>query len=96
MTWWTYVQRVSGSASAREIASKTGIGATSVNRWQTSEPKPQSVAVFCRSYGRPPLEGFVAAGFLTEDEAGVNEIPMDLDYVPGEVLIAALAKRLTY
>ncbi|KAB8186947.1 XRE family transcriptional regulator [Nonomuraea phyllanthi] len=96
MSWWTYVQQIAGQASAREISRRTGIGQTSVNRWQHASPKPENVATFARTYERPVLEAFVAAGFLTEEEAGTTEIPTDLTYVPGEVLIAEMKRRLKY
>ncbi|MCC5574558.1 hypothetical protein IMZ11_02745 [Microtetraspora sp. AC03309] len=96
MSWWEYVQRVAGTASPSEIGRRTGIGQSSVGRWQLSSPKVESVAAFAKAYERPVLEAFIAAGFLTEEEAGVSEIPTDLSYVPGEVLVAELARRLKY
>jgi hypothetical protein len=96
VTWWEYVQRIAGTASPSEISRRTGIGQSSVGRWGSSSPKPESVAAFARAYERPVLEAFVAAGFLTEEEAGTSEIPMDLTYVPGEVLLEELKRRLKH
>ena len=64
MTWWNYVQRVTGGASRAEIAHRLGISPSSVGRWKTSEPKPESVRTFAVEYRRPVAEAFVAAGFL--------------------------------
>lgn len=96
MTWWEYVQRIAGTASPSEISRRTGIGQSSIGRWGSSSPKPENVAVFARAYERPVLEAFVAAGFLTEEEAGTKEIPSDLTYVPGEALLAEMKRRLKY
>lgn len=96
VTWWEYVQRIAGTSSPSEIGRRTGIGQSSIGRWDSSSPKPESVATFARTYERPVLEAFVAAGFLTEEEAGTTEIPTDLSYVPGEVLIAEMKRRLKY
>lgn len=74
MTWWEYVQRIAGSATSSEISRRTGINQSSITRWQISSPRPESVAAFARAYGRPVLEAFIAAGFLTEEEAQVTQI----------------------
>lgn len=89
MDWWTYVQRTAGQASAREISRRTGIGQTSVNRWQHASPKPENVATFARTYQRPILEAFVAAGFLTEEEAQ-TEVPADVKSLPTDDLVGDL------
>lgn len=94
MTWWTYVQRVAGSASAREISRRTGIGQTSVNRWQTSSPKPESVVTFAETYGRPVLEAFVAAEFLTDEQAKVTTVKADLSEFSADELLEEIRRRI--
>jgi hypothetical protein len=94
MTWWTYVQRVAGSASAREISRRTGIGQTSVNRWQTSSPKPESVATFAEAYDRPVLEAFIGAGFLTDEQAKVTTVKADLSDFSADDLLAEIRRRI--
>jgi transcriptional regulator with XRE-family HTH domain len=69
MTWWKYVLKTSGEASQVEIAQRVGISPASISRWKESAPKPENVAAFARAYNRPVLEAFVAAGFLSADEA---------------------------
>lgn len=71
MTWWTYVQRHAAGARNAHIAAAIGITPSSVGRWSSgSNPDPAQAAAFARAYGRPVLEAFVAAGFLTPREAG--------------------------
>lgn len=94
MSWWTYVQRVAEGASAREIARRSGIGQTSVNRWQTSDPKPESVRAFAHAYGRPVMEALIAAGIVDKDDAEVRELPADLSSVSTEALLAELRRRI--
>lgn len=70
VTWWDYVRSVAGaSASNAEIARMLDLSPSSVGRWQTSRPDPATAAAFARSYGRPVLEAFVAAGFLSAQDA---------------------------
>lgn len=73
VSWADYVKRISGDDVNRVIASKIGITEPSVARWKNGAIKtPDAVqaAVFARAYRRPVLEAFVAAGFLTAEEAG--------------------------
>ena len=70
MPWWAYVQRHSRRSTNVAIAAAVGFTASSVGRWKVSTPDPAHTAAFARSYGRPVLEAFVAAGYLTPEEAG--------------------------
>lgn len=72
MSWWEFVTRVAGAGRQRDITDVTGIDATEVTRWKNEgkTPSPQKAAAFARGYGVPVLEAFLAAGFLTADEAG--------------------------
>ena len=70
MSWWTYVTRISGTESPKVMASRTGIDAPNFSKWKGGQiPGPQIAATFARAYGRPVLEAFVAADFLTAAEA---------------------------
>lgn len=70
MTWWAYVRKHSGGAPNAHIASAVGVTPSSVGRWgRGSSPDPAQAAAFARAYDRPVLEAFIAAGFLTPDEA---------------------------
>lgn len=70
MTWWAYVQRHAEGENNSVIARKVGLTPSSVGRWaKDTRPDPIPAAAFARAYGRPVLEAFVAAGFLTPEEA---------------------------
>lgn len=94
MTWWTYVQRVAGEASAREIARRTGIGQTSVNRWQIASPKPENVRAFANAYGRSVVEAMLAAEILTRDDVTVTEVQADLGEIETDLLLAEIRRRI--
>lgn len=72
--WSTYVRAVSGGVTQREVAEKVGvISQPTVSRWMNDGPQQADVgniAAFCNAYDRDPIEGFVAAGLLTEEQAG--------------------------
>ena len=69
--WWTYVQKHAGGETNAKIGERVGVTGPSVGRWaKGSTAGPAQAAEFARQYGRPVLEAFVAAGFLTPQEAG--------------------------
>lgn len=94
MTWWEYVQRIAKTNSPSEIGRRTGIGQSSIGRWDSASPKPESVSAFARAYGRPVLEAFVEAGFLTKEEAQMTEAPPDLSKVKVEDLLNEAIRRV--
>lgn len=69
---------VAGTANQTEIAKRAGLTQPSVNRWQTTVPRPANVVAFARAYERPVLEAFVAAGWLSEDDVQMIEAPRNL------------------
>lgn len=69
--WAAYVARVS-TGPQTDIAKRVGVNQATISRWRTGKEVPvvaTKVAAFSRAFGRSPLEGFVAAGMLEEDEA---------------------------
>lgn len=72
MTWWDYVSRIAKGETQERIARRINVTSPSVGRWKTSAPKPENVAAFARAYGRPVLEAFIAAGFLSETDAAAQ------------------------
>lgn len=72
--WSAYVRAVSPRAERQEdIAAKIGVKQATVSRWLTGKSVPDEgapVAAFAKAYGRNVLEAFVAAGLLTEEDAG--------------------------
>lgn len=95
--WWDYVQQVAKGAKQAEIAEKAGVNQVTVSRWKkgADSARPENVAAFARAYDRPVLEAFVAAGFLTAEEANVRpgavHAVSDLD---DEALVGEIARRL--
>lgn len=92
--WWEYVQRITGSATQQAIADKTGIAQSSIARWRTASPRPDSAAVFARSYGRPTLEAFRAAGFITDEDAEITQAPINLAEIDTDDLINEVRRRI--
>lgn len=94
MTWWQYVNHIAGGATQEAIARKASISAPTVTRWRTSTPRPENVAAFARAYGRPVLEAFVAAGFLTSDEAQFQVMTHKYDQPTDDELLDLIERRL--
>ncbi|MFJ1510918.1 hypothetical protein [Cellulosimicrobium funkei] len=94
MNWWTYVQEVTNGAAQEKVAQKVGVTGPTVNRWQRSAPKPETVAAFARAYGRPVLEAFIAAGFLTPEEARAQVSVKRAGELDNLELLEALGARL--
>ena len=95
MNWIDYVKSVAGNDKNAAIGYKSGVTEATVSRWGKSAPKPENVAAFARSYHRPVLEAFVAAGYLTPEEA--NEQPTarpSLTELSSDELIQEIARRL--
>lgn len=74
MSWWAYVERVTGDDDGVTIAGKLQVNQSTVSRWRTSDTpgKVENVVALARAYGRPVLEALLAAEFLTEQEARVR------------------------
>lgn len=96
MSWWSYVQRVTGDAQQKEIAEHSGVDQSTVSRWKNTgvAGKPERVRDFARAYGRPVLEAYIAAGFLTPEEAKARPtIAPALDELSDEELLEELLRR---
>lgn len=96
MSWWEYVERIANTSRQRDISDRTGIDATNVTRWKSGQvPKADLVAQFARGYGRPVLEAFVAAGFLTPEEAKVRPAPApDFSQLSNDELLELVRQRM--
>ncbi|MBO2464463.1 helix-turn-helix domain-containing protein [Actinomadura violacea] len=94
MAWWEYVERVAKGDTQTAIAARIGLSQGGISGWRTKAPKPETVAAFARGYHRPVLEAFVAAGFLTADEAGITEAPATLADLSSAELLDELGRRL--
>ena len=93
MTWWRYVETVTGEATQKDIAAATGIDQSSISRWQrgASTPRAEAVVAFARAYKRSPVEALVAAGYLSSSEIGMVDMTGDL----GGALIESVASKVS-
>lgn len=96
MPWWRYVLQHSGGDANATIAKHVGVTAPSVGRWSRgTNPDPAQAAAFARHYGRPVLEAFIAAGFLTAEEAGeIPSAPPSLAELDDDELIDEVRSRM--
>lgn len=79
--WSDYVREITrGSAqkaeTQAEIGELVGVHQSTIGRWlRDDEPHPTDaaqIAKFAQAFDRNPLEAFVAAGILSEEEAGAG------------------------
>lgn len=99
MSWWEYVEHLMPSARQQDVAAAAGVTAPTVSRWSRREQgvDPRAAAAFARANGRPVLEAFVAAGFLTSEEA--NETPTatpSLGSLTDEQLLHEVRRRMSH
>lgn len=75
MNWSTYVTRLTRGETQQQVADRIKVAdQTTVGRWRKGTTTPRDTAVvaaFAQAYGGNVLEAFVAAGFLTREEAGM-------------------------
>lgn len=72
VTWSEYVARISGDDQGRDFEDKTGLDGSTLSRWKKGDAgglRADKVTAFARGYHVPVLEAFIAAGFLTPEEA---------------------------
>lgn len=78
MTWAEYVRRLIGQDTQMAVSMRTRIDQTTISRWLRGVTTPKNaadVAHFAQCYKANVLEAFVAAGFLSAEEAGVPPTP---------------------
>ena len=78
MNWSEFVARLIAGETQVTVSQKTGIDQTTISRWLrgANRPKdPATVAHFAQVYAANVLEAFVAAGFLSPEEAGMPPTP---------------------
>ncbi len=71
--WALYVATLGEGKTQRQVGEMTGVDQATVGRWLRGEKIPTEagvVAKLAQGFGRNPLEAFVAAGFLSVDDAG--------------------------
>ncbi|MFF3229044.1 hypothetical protein ACFYV7_40080 [Nocardia suismassiliense] len=86
---------VASGDSERAIAARMGIGNNRVGRHlrESDPPVAETVIDFARAYGVNPVDGLVAAGLLTRDEALRAAASEPLRAVTGLQLLDELARR---
>lgn len=97
--WWRYVVTVTGDASQKVIAETTGIDQSSISRWRRGSitPRAEAVVAFARAYSRSPVEGLVAAGYLSATDLGVVELTTltgDLTGASIDALLSEIRRRV--
>lgn len=93
--WWQYVQAVTGGAGGSEIAKRIGIDPSHLTRWKNGQiPAPPFVYKFAQTYNRNPLEAYVAAEFLTEDDVELREVRIGAEELTNDQLLEEIRRRL--
>jgi len=96
--WSSYVQDLTRGEPQDKVGKKVGVDGSTVHRWRKkgARPgKPVEVAALAVAYGGNVLEAFVAAGYLTPEQAGVPpKAAPDWSVVSNEELLEQVAVRL--
>lgn len=93
--WWNYVQHVARGDNNQTIAAKVGITGPSVGRWRVGGVDAGTATRFAKVYGRPPIEALIAAGYITEREAGAQPVTLpSLDEFTDQELISEVQRRM--
>jgi hypothetical protein len=96
-SWPAYVRALTGDEPQDSVGKKVGLNGSTINRWRNgSRPgNPAEVAALAVAYGGNVLEAFVAAGYLTAEQAGVPpKARPDWSAVSNRELLEQLAARL--
>jgi hypothetical protein len=95
--WSTYLRELTRGEPQDAVGRKAGVNGSTVYRWRHgSRPgRPAEVAALAVAYGGNVLEAFVAAGYLTPEQAGMPpQSPPDWTTVSNEELLEQVAARL--
>lgn len=96
MSWPDYLTRISGGDQQKDIATAARVSGPTVSRWMAGDQgvDPATAAAVARHYGRPVLEAFVAAGYLTEKEARGRFVSPDITQLSDDELLAEVRRRM--
>jgi hypothetical protein len=89
-----HLKSVTNGASDRSIAMAIGMVPSTLARQLSGELKVQTVVAICRHFGAPFLPAFVAAGFITPDEASAMRSVPSLPDVSAEDLMREVLRRV--
>lgn len=97
-SWAEYVRRRTAGLPRDQVAKAAGVSPSHLGRWMDGKgglPRAENVIAFARAMNLPPKEALVAAGYLSEDEAGaVIEMMESLADIPDSVLLHQIGMRL--
>jgi transcriptional regulator with XRE-family HTH domain len=95
--WSRYVRALTRDEPQEAVGRRVGLNGSTINRWRNgSRPgKPAEVAALAVAYDGNVLEAFVAAGYLTPEQAGIPPRSRpDWGAVTNEELLEQVAARL--
>lgn len=93
--WWQYVEAISGEEPPSQIAQRMGVDASHLTRWKNGQiPTPPFVKKFADAYNRNALEAFVAAEYITDEDAALREVKIGADELTNEQLLDEIRRRL--
>lgn len=91
-----YFLNATGERSVREMAAKTGIEQTTLNRQLKGSTglRIETVVALCRTYRLDLADTFVDVGFITEEEASRLAARVMLSSIPDAELTREIVRRL--
>jgi hypothetical protein len=92
--WSEYVNAIVGDAKNVDVARKVDIDPSNVGRWKKGDAGSVGFVVkFARSYNRNVLEALAAAEMITDAEAALHEVKVNVEDLTTEELAAELVRR---
>lgn len=95
--WAQYVSELTRGHRIEDVGKVAGVNGSTVSRWKRGEsPAPRNPAVAAKlavTYGGDVIEAFIAAGYLTAEEAG-RKSERPLSGVSSKELIDEISDRL--
>ena len=83
----SWLRRISDGDPNVRFAQIAGVDKSTVGRWTEKPPSPDSVRALAIHYGHPVIEGMIAAGHMTQEDATAQMRTGTLrDYSPRELL----------
>jgi hypothetical protein len=97
--WAEYVHDVldKHGADANEAGRRMGIHPDGIRRWlrHQNEPLVDKVMKFAAAFNEPVTEAFIAAGYMTPNQAGLPvEVKQSIRDLSDDQLLAEVARRL--
>lgn len=89
-----HIAQITNGASNRSIARAAGIEPTTLNRQLDGDVKVQTLVAICRAYRAPLLQAFLAAGYITNDEAAAMSNGAALTQATDRELVEEMLRRV--